>query len=85
MENYTVNGMVESDKFCLTDKIIETTLEELKEYIDTKEEIISNLLLMPDAIAEKRMFYNERETEDIERLAKLLSVDRFKEIKLRLK
>ena len=24
MENYTVNGMVEPDKFCLTDKIMET-------------------------------------------------------------
>ena len=35
MENYTVNGMVEPDKFCLTDKIMETSLVELKEYIDT--------------------------------------------------
>ena len=85
MENYTVNGMVEPDKFCLTDKIMETSLVELKEHIDTKEEIISSLLLMPDAIAEKRMFYNERETEEIERLTKLLSVDRFKDVQLRLK
>lgn len=85
MENYTVNGMVEPDKFCLTDKIMETSLVELKEYIDTKEEIISSLLLMPDAIAEKRMFYNERETEEIGRLTKLLSIDRFKDIQQRLK
>ena len=85
MENYTVNGMVEPDQFCLTDKIIETTLAELKEHIDTKEESISNLLLIPDAIAEKRMFYNERETEEIERLTKLLSIDRFKDIQQRLK
>ena len=85
MENYTVNGMVEPDKFCLTDKFLETTLVELKEYIYTKEESISNLLLIPDAIAEKRMFYNERETEEIERLTKLLSVDRFKDVQLRLK
>ena len=85
MENYTVNGMVEPDKFCLTDKILETTLVELKEYIDTKEEIISSLLLMPEAIAEKRMFYNGRETEEIEHLTKLLSIDRFKDIQQRLK
>ena len=85
MENYTVNGMVEPDKFCLTDKIMKTSLVELKEYIDTKEENISNLLLIPDAIAEKRMFYNERETEEIERLTKLLSIDRFKDIQQRLK
>ena len=85
MENYTVNGMVEPDKFCLTDKILETTLADLREYIDTKDETISNLLLMPDVIAEKRMFYNERETEEIERLIKLLSIDRFKDIQQRLK
>ena len=85
MENYTVNGMVEPDKFCLTDKIIDTSLVELKEYIDTKEENINKLLLIPDAITEKRMFYNERETEEIERLTKLLSVDRFKDVQLRLK
>ena len=85
MENYTVNGMVEPDKFCLTDKIIDTSLVELKEYIDTKEENINKLLLIPDAITEKRMFYNERETEEIERLTKLLSIDRFKDIQQRLK
>ena len=85
MENYTVNGMVEPDKFCLTDKISETTLVELKEYIDIKNETISNLLLMPDVIVEKRMYYNERETEEIERLTELLSIDRFKDIQQRLK
>ena len=85
MENYTVNGMVEPDKFCLTVKILETTLVELKEHLDTKEEGISNLLLMPDAIAKKCMYYNERETEEIERLTKLLSIDRFKDIQQRLK
>ena len=85
MENYTVNGMVEPDKFCLTDKMLETTLSELKEYIDTKDETISNLLLMPDVIEEKHMYYNERETEEIERLTELLSIDRFKDIQQRLK
>ena len=85
MENYTFNGIVEPDKFCLTDKILETTLVELKEYIDIKNETISNLLLMPDVIVEKRMYYNERETEEIERLTKLLSIDRFKDIQQRLK
>lgn len=85
MENYTVNGMVEPDKFCLTDKILETTLVELKEYIDRKDETISNLLLMPDVIVEKRMCYNEREFEEIERLTKLLSIDRFKDIQQHLK
>ena len=85
MENYTVNGMVEPDKFCLTDKIIDTSLVELKEYIDTKEENINKLLLIPDAITQKRMFYNERETEEIERLTQLLSIDRFKDIQQRLK
>lgn len=85
MENYTVNGMVEPDKFCLTDKILETTLVELEEYIDTKDGTISNLLLLPDGIVEKRMYYNIRELEEIERLAKLLSIDRFKDIQQRLK
>lgn len=85
MENYTINGMVEPDKFCLTDKILETTLVELKEYIDTKDETISNLLLMPDVIVEKHMYYNERELEEIERLTELLSIDRFKDIQQCLK
>lgn len=85
IENYTVNGMVEPDKFCLTNKILETTLVELKEYINRKDETISNSLLMPDVIVEKRMYYNEREFEEIERLTKLLSIDRFKDIQLRLK
>ena len=85
MENYTINGMVEQDKFCLTDKILETTLVELKEYIDTKDETISNLLLMPDVIVEKHMYYNERELEEIERLTELLSIDRFKDIQQCLK
>ena len=85
IENYTVNGMVEPDKFCLTDKVLETTFVELKEYIDTKNETISNSLLMPDVIVEKRMYYNERELEEIERLAQLLSIDRFKDIQQRLK
>ena len=85
IENYTVNGMVEPDKFCLTDKVLETTFVELKEYIDTKNETISNSLLMPDLIVEKRMYYNERELEEIERLTQLLSIDRFKDIQQRLK
>ena len=85
IENYTVNGMVEPEKFCLTDKVLETTFVELKEYIDTKNETISNSLLMPDVIVEKRMYYNERELEEIERLAQLLSIDRFKDIQQRLK
>ena len=85
MESYTVNGIIEPDKFCLTDKIIDTTLSELKGYIDTNDLTISNLLLMPNAIAEKRMYYNERELEEIERLTELLSVDRFKDIQQRLK
>ena len=85
IENYTVNGMVEPDKFCLTDKVLETTFVELKEYIDTKNETISNSLLMPDVIVEKRMYYNERELEEIERLTQLLSIDRFKDIQQRLK
>ena len=85
LEQYTVNGMVEQDKFCLTDKILETTLVELKEYIDIKDETISNLLLMPDVIVEKHMYYNERELEEIERLTKLLSIDKFKDIQQRLK
>ena len=85
IENYTVNGMVEPDKFCLTDKVLETTFVELKEYIDTKNETISNSLLMPDVIVEKRMYYNERELKEIERLTQLLSIDRFKDIQRRLK
>lgn len=85
MENYTVNGMVEPDKFCLTDKILETTLVELKEYTGTKIEIMSESLLMPDVIVERRMYYNERELEEIERLTELLSIDRFKDIQQRLK
>ena len=85
IENYTVNGMVEPDKFCLTNKILETTLVEFKEFIDIKDETISNSLLMPDVIVEKRMYYNEREFEEIERLTKLLSIDRFKDIQQRLK
>ena len=85
MEYYTVNGIVEPDKFCLTDKVLETTLVELKEHIDIKNETISNSLLMPDAIIEKRMYYNERESEEIERLTELLSIDRFKDIQQRLK
>ncbi len=85
MENYSVNGIVEPDKFCLTDKIIETTLAELNEHIRTKVESSSNLLLMPDAIVEKQMYYNEHETEEIERLTELLSIDRFKDIQQRLK
>ena len=85
MENYTVNGMVEPDKFCLTNKILETTLVEFKEFIDIKDETISNSLLMPDVIVEKRMYYNEREFDEIERLTKLLSIDRFKDIQQRLK
>jgi SpoVK/Ycf46/Vps4 family AAA+-type ATPase len=40
---------------------------------------------MPDVIVEKRMYYNERETEEIERLTELLSIDRFKDIQQRLK
>lgn len=85
MENYTVNGMAEPDKFCLTDQILETTLVELKEHIDTKDETLSKQLLMPDVIVEKRMYYNERELEEIERLTELLSIDRFKDIQQRLK
>ena len=85
MENYTVNGMVEPDKFCLTDMILENTFVELKEYIDTKVKNRSESLLMPDVIAEKRMYYNKRETEEIECLTQLLSIDRFKDIQQRLK
>lgn len=85
MENHTVNGLVEQDKFQLTDKILETTLVDLQEYMKPKDEGVNNMLLMPDFIKEKSLFYNKRESEEVLRLTELLSIDRFKDIQQRLK
>ena len=85
MENHTVNGFVEQDKFNLTNKVLETTLADLQEYMKPKDEGINNMLLMPNSIKEKQLFYNERESEEVQRLIELLSIDRFKDIQQRLK
>lgn len=85
MENYTVNGLVETNKFILTDKVLDTTLADLKAYMKQHVKARDRTLLMPEDIKEKSLFYNKRESEEVQRLTELLSIDKFKDIQKRLR
>jgi len=79
----TGNSLFDGETIGLTRKARNTLLSDIKlvksNVVNAKE------LKKPDTFVEKRMYYNERERTEVERLAKLLKPDHFKGVKERLK
>jgi len=77
------NGFEDRDRFCLTDKAKNELLGEL----NLKENQAKNKkdLLAFSSLAEKTMFYNEKEHTQIQQLTELLREDNFINVKNRLK
>lgn len=76
------DGFANRDAYKLTDKAKGELLEELD--IDIKPMKMEKGLLLHESLAEKTLYYNARELEQIERLVSLLQPESFKEIRKRL-
>jgi Leucine-rich repeat (LRR) protein len=80
IENANSDGFSDRESFKLTDKVKNELLPELKIKMSFKgKDIISS-----QTIQEKKLFYNRKETEQINRLTSFLNEDSFKKVRERL-
>ena len=77
------NGFADRDAYKLTDEAKRDLLGELD--IEIKPRVTEKGLLRHEDLAEKTLYYNDREREQVERLAALLQPASFKEIRQRLR
>lgn len=82
MEFYSQNGMADTENLCLTFSAKKIFCEELGFDVNNKMNI--NGLIQAESIQEKPLFYNERESEEVERLTELLSEEHFAAVQKRL-
>ncbi len=82
IENCNSNGMADSEYFKLTDKTKEMLFKELK--IGQQQAKNQKELLKHDSFAQKRLFYNPRERQQIEQLSELLMPEKFASVQQRL-
>ena len=79
IEHNNTNGFIESDSWKLSDHAKKELMAEFKENKNYRK----NMILF-DTIKEKKMFYNNRETEEIKKLVSLLQEENFQKIQDRL-
>ena len=77
------NGMADSSHLTLTRFAIDSVLGEF-EYCKTKK-LSHKAVINPDKVAEKTLYYNEKEGEQVERLVNLLTEENYNQIKMRLR
>lgn len=77
------NGMADSSKLKLTRFAIDNVLGEF-EYCKTKK-ISHKSVINPDKVAEKTLYYNEKESEQVKRLENLLSEENYNQVIARLR
>jgi SpoVK/Ycf46/Vps4 family AAA+-type ATPase len=80
IENANSDGFSDRESFKLTDRAKRELLTELQ----IKASLTAKDLIRAETIQEKKLFYNEKEAEQINRLASLLNMDAFREIQKRL-
>jgi SpoVK/Ycf46/Vps4 family AAA+-type ATPase len=80
IENSNSDGFSDRESFKLTDKVKNELLPELK----IKMPINGKDILSVQTIQEKKLFYNRKEADQINRLASFLNKDSFREIRERL-
>jgi len=83
IEQENSDGMSMPGRFVLTQKAKETILSEL-EFRKREEGDTNVALLKPEEVVEKQLYYNQRENEQVKRLADLLSPENFKGVQSRL-
>jgi len=79
IENINNKGYLDSDTWKLSDTAKKELLSELKEKINYQKDLIQS-----DKIKPKKMFYNAKETEAIQKLNSLLQEDNYRKIQDRL-
>ncbi len=82
IENCISDGMADPSYFKLTDKAKEMLFKELK--IGEQQAKNQKELLKHDSFAEKSLFYNPRERQQIEQLSELLMPEKFASVQQRL-
>lgn len=82
VEYVNSDGYADRNTFKLTDRAKDELLDELN--IGKRQANPAKDLLQHDTLAPKELFYNEREAQQVEQLALLLSPDRFDDIRRRL-
>ncbi|GHU08309.1 hypothetical protein FACS1894151_04000 [Spirochaetia bacterium] len=76
------NGFSDRESFKLTDQTKEELLDDL--HINKRQEKQKKGLLATGSIVEKKLFFNGREEENIQRLASLLKEENFRSVQRRL-
>ncbi|MDR1583930.1 MAG: ATP-binding protein [Prevotellaceae bacterium] len=82
LEYINDNGMVDNERFKITDNVKEQLFSELD--IKIKQSESKKGLIQHDSIAAKKLFYNEREQMQITQLTALLQGDHFTAVQKRL-
>lgn len=82
VEHACLDGQIDPNAWCITEYCKSDLLQELK--LKANKEIRSNLSHHED-IAEKKLYYNERITKQVNELQGLLAKDRMKRVQQRLK
>lgn len=82
IENANDDGMARRDAFCLTLKAKEELLADLN--IEGMAKVEKGLI-KPDTLAEKHLFYNASEKNQIKELSSILSANRFNDVQSRLR
>jgi hypothetical protein len=83
LENTSNDGFGDRESFKLTDKTKKDLLAELDINVKSKKNYKKGLILH-DAIAEKKLFYNEKEEKLVAQLSSLLQIENFKTVQKRL-
>lgn len=81
IENVNNNGMAETNRFALTNLAKKEFLSEVSPKIIPEK---NALLLYPDSIVQKKMYYNSTEEKQIQHLVMLLQKERFSDVQKRL-
>ena len=75
-------GFQDMESLALSEEVVKNFFNEVTLESESKS---SQKGLIPSSIVEKKLYYNEKETEQMERLASLLSPENFKGVQQRLK
>ena len=83
VENANNDGIADSEHFCFAKGVIEKLLSEIKIKFEP-EAFSSSQVLSPDRIAEKQLFFNATEGDQLKTLTVLLQEDNFNNVVTRL-
>lgn len=88
IENETINGIAERGIYRLTDHALTTVLKDCSYRILSHQnncKARNKCMILPEDIAAKTLYYNNREGEQVARLCDMLQPERYQEVEQRLK